>query len=353
VSIVDDHVQLSLGNQLKLHRAGFKAVAAVPQFQTTPIYVTEADPEGCAACPVSSSPANAYRTSPAYGAYELAMMKHSLELEADIGVRLGGLLTWAFTFPGTPYFAGYRALATNGIQLPVLAAFELLGRLDGARLPLNSSGARTLDDILANGVRGDPDIDGMATRSGSAIQVLVWNYHDDLVKVPTAAVHLTIQLPAGFGANARVTHLRVDEQHGDAYTLWVAQGQPSSPSPAQIAALQQAMVPSVLVPERTVQVTGSAVELDFDLPRFGVSLLTISPAVGASDGGSSGSAASPLASGDCACRIGIGANNAADPAALVMGVLMLARTLRRSRDRSVHRAPPSSRAKRRRPGKSQ
>jgi len=352
VSIVDDHVQLSLGNQLRLHRAGFKAVAAVPQFQTTPIYVTEADPEGCAACPLSSSPANAYRTSPAYGAYELAMMKHSLELEADIGVRLGGLLTWAFTFPGTPYFAGYRALATNGIHLPVLAAFELLGRLDGTRLPLSSSGGRTLDDILANGVRGDPDIDGMATRSGSAIQVLVWNYHDDLVKVPAAAVHLTIQLPADFGANARVSHLRVDEAHGDAYTVWVAQGQPSSPSPTQIAALQQAMVPSLLGPERTVQVTDSAVELDFDLPRFGVSLLTISPAIGASDGGSSGSAASPLASGGCACRIGTGASNAADSAALGMGVLMLARTLRRSRaGRWIRGAPLLSAAKRRRPRK--
>jgi len=32
-------------------------------------------------------------------------------------VKVGGLLTWAFTFPGTPYFAGYRALATNGISL--------------------------------------------------------------------------------------------------------------------------------------------------------------------------------------------------------------------------------------------
>ncbi len=93
-------------------------------------------------------------TRTAYGAYEIAMMKHTLELEAEVGVKLGGLLTWAFTFPGTPYFAGYRALATNGINLPVLGAFELLGRLAGTRLPLTSSGARTLDDILANGVRG-------------------------------------------------------------------------------------------------------------------------------------------------------------------------------------------------------
>ena len=42
-----------------LHQAGFKAVAAFAAFKQTPIYVTEADPEGCAACPASSDPADA------------------------------------------------------------------------------------------------------------------------------------------------------------------------------------------------------------------------------------------------------------------------------------------------------
>ena len=173
-----------------------------------------------------------------------------------MGVKLGGLLTWAFTFPGTPYFAGYRALATNGINLPVLSAFKLLGRLAGTRLPLTSSGARTLDDILANGVRGEPDVDGMATLDGAAVQVLVWNYHDDIVTVAATPVHLAIKVPASFGPSARVSHLRVDESHGDAYTVWVSQGMPASPSAAQVAALQQAMDPSSLVPDGTVAVAG-------------------------------------------------------------------------------------------------
>ena len=87
-----------------------------------------------------------------------------------MGVTLGGLLTWSFTFPGTPYFAGYRTLATNGINLPVMSAFKLLGRLAGTRLPVTSSGARALDDMLCErcarpaggrrhghaGRRGDP-----------------------------------------------------------------------------------------------------------------------------------------------------------------------------------------------------
>jgi xylan 1,4-beta-xylosidase len=326
VAVAGDHVEMDLGNQLRLHRSGFDAIAAVPQFKHTPIYITEADPDGCAACPVSTTPADAYRNSTAYGAYEIAMMKHSIELEAQVGVKLGGLLTWAFTFPGTSYFAGYRTLATNGINLPVLSAFKLLGRLAGARLPLTSSGARTLGDILANGVRGQPEIDGMATLDGAAVQVLVWNYHDDIVTAPATPVHLAVKVSASFGSSARVSHLRVDELHGDAYTVWVSQGMPASPSASQVAALLKAMDPSLLVPDSTVAVTADGlVDVDFDLPRFGVSLITILPAASASDGGTvTDGRGSPGIGRDsgCSCRVGGRGNHAGNPAALLgAGVL--------------------------------
>ncbi|MEP7052167.1 MAG: beta-xylosidase [Pseudomonadota bacterium] len=302
VTMAGDHVQMDLGNQLRIHRSGFAAVAAFPQYKRTPIYITEADPDGCAACPPSTNPADAYRNSTAYGAYELAMMKRSLELKAQAGVNLGGLLTWAFTFPGTPYFAGYRALATNGISLPVLSAFKLLGRLDGIRLPLASSGAHTLDDVVTKGVREQPEVDGMATRNGATIQVLIWNYHDDLVTAAPTPVHLAVRVPSGFEAGARVSHLRVDAAHGDAYSAWVAQGMPAAPSQAQIAALQQAMDPSALVPDTTLKVgCGGVVAVDFELPRFGVSLLTIAPAAPSGD-----DTAKPRCDADsgCSCRSG-------------------------------------------------
>jgi xylan 1,4-beta-xylosidase len=345
VTITGGHVEMNLGNQLRLHRAGFTAVAAVPQFKQTPIYITEADPDGCAACPVISTPADAYRTSPAYGAYEIAMMKHSLELEAEVGVELGGLLTWAFTFPGTPYFAGYRTLATNGIDLPVLSAFKLLGRLAGTRLPLTSSGARTLDDLLANGVRGEPDVDGMATLDGAAVQILVWNYHDDIVTVAATPVHLAIKIPPSFGSIVRVSHLRLDESHGDAYTVWVSQGMPASPSVAEVAALQQAMDPSLLAPDRTVTVAADgSVGVDFDLPRFGVSLVTIQPAAAGIDGGTDtdgssgigGDSGGSKGSSGCGCRIGGRSDGAADaPALLAMGTLLILWIARRRSARKV------------------
>lgn len=312
VALAGDHVQMNLGNQLRLHRSGFAAVAAISRFQQTPIYITEADPEGCAACAASSDPADVYRTSPAYGAYEIAMMKHTLELEAEVGVKLAGVLTWAFTFPGTPYFAGYRALATNGIDLPVFSAFKLLGRLAGSRVPLASGGAHPLSDVLANGVRGDPEVDGIATLNGSAVQVLVWNYHDDLVDVAATPVHLTIKVPASFGPSVRVGHLRVDDNHGDAYTVWVAQGMPPAPSSTQVAALQAAMDPSPLVPDVTGAVAADdTVAVDFVLPRFGVSLVTIQPA-GENPGGAGidaaagqgGAISTGKMGGGCSCGIG-------------------------------------------------
>ena len=346
VGVVGDHVEMDLGTQLRLHRAGFSAVASVPQFSQTPIYVTEADPDGCAACPVSGTPADAYRTSPAYGAYVIAMMKHTLELEAEMGVKLGGLLTWAFTFPGTPYFAGYRTLATNGINLPVMGAFELLGRLAGTRLPLTSSGARTLADILANGVRAEPDVDGMATLNGPAVQVLLWNYHDDIVTVAATPVHLAIELPASFGAVARVSHLRLDESHGDAYTVWASQGMSVSPTAAQVVALQQAMDPSLLVPDGTVAVAADGtLGIDFDLPRFGVSLVTIQPADGAIDGGTvtdgspgvGGDGGGAKNSGGCGCRVGGRSDGAGDPPTVLlgMGVIVLVTIVRRRKVRRV------------------
>lgn len=292
VTVVDGHVRMDLGNQLRLHRSGFDAVAG-SAFASTPIVISEADPDGCAACPATMVPANAYRNSPAYGAYALAMMKRSIELASEVGVSLRGVLTWAFTFPGTPYFAGYRALATNGIHLPVLNAFKLLGGLRGARLPVTSSGALPLSDILDGSVRQQPDIDALAVRDGELIQVLIWHYHDDLVEAPPARVTLNVSLPPAFGTSARVTHTRVDDTHGNAYAVWLSHGSPSAPSPAELAALREAMEPGLL-PSDNVQVVGTAVSLSFDLPRFGVSLVTLAPSNaserGASLGGGAGGA---------------------------------------------------------------
>ena len=180
-------------------------------------------------------------------------------------------------------------LATNGIEMPVLGAFRLLGALAGARLPVTSTGAIPVASIVASSVRGAAaDVDAMATLDGGKLQVLVWNYHDDIVTATPATVQVAVKVPASFGSAVIATHVRMDDTHGDAYTVWKSQGSPQPPSAAQIQALQAAMLPQALGAAQTLPVTGGTATLTFSLPRFGVSLLTVSPAAGAVDAGAGG-----------------------------------------------------------------
>ncbi len=292
VARVDEHVQLDLGRQLQLHRTGFEAVAE-SAFASAPVIISEADPDGCAACPSTTLRYLDYRNSPAYGAYEVAMMKRSLDLAAAMEIDLRGVLTWAFTFPGTPYFAGYRALATNGVHLPVLNAFKLLGALRGRRLPVESGGALSDEEVETQGFRQRPDVDALATTDGSQLQILVWHYHDDLVPADSASVTLSVQVPEWLGSYARVRHQRVDDTHGNAFTTWQRQGSPAEPTESQRSELLTAMGALELEPARSVRVQQGLVKLSFDLPRFGVSLLTLTPS-------SEPEPAPPAARGGCA-----------------------------------------------------
>ena len=50
------------------------------------------------------------------------------------------MLTWAFEFEGQPYFDGFRTLATNGIDKPVLNFFRMAGMMSGDRVKVESNG---------------------------------------------------------------------------------------------------------------------------------------------------------------------------------------------------------------------
>ena len=44
-------------------------------------------------------------------------------------MNLEGALTWAFEFEDQPYFAGFRVLASNGINLPVFNVFRMFSQM--------------------------------------------------------------------------------------------------------------------------------------------------------------------------------------------------------------------------------
>src|SRR5438045_5703964 len=127
-----------------------------------------------------------------YSSYTAASFARKHDLAERHDVNLLGALTWAFEFEDQPYFAGFRALATNGIDLPVLNVFRMMARLGGRRLPVESSGDAGLDAIVRDGVRGAPDVSALATLAPGKLAALVWHYHDDDVPGPDARVTLTL-----------------------------------------------------------------------------------------------------------------------------------------------------------------
>ena len=125
---------MGISKELEDTEAGFKIVESFPKFRKLPIILTEADPEGCAACSARVYPPNAYRNGTLYPAYEAAAFKSMLQLEDRHKLNLEGILTWAFEFEDQPYFDGFRTLATNGIDKPVLNFFRMAGMLGGDRI---------------------------------------------------------------------------------------------------------------------------------------------------------------------------------------------------------------------------
>lgn len=125
--VVEGHVRMGISNHLRAISNGFQIVASFPEYRNTPIVIGESDPEGCAACSSRVYPQNAYRNGVMYSSYTAVQIARTYELADLHGVNLLGSVTWAFEFENQPYFDGFRDLATNGIDKPVLNVFRMLG----------------------------------------------------------------------------------------------------------------------------------------------------------------------------------------------------------------------------------
>src|SRR5262249_59335460 len=123
-------------------------VAGFPELKGKPIVIGESDPDGCAACPATLYPQNAYRNGTLYASYTAATFARKYDLADRHGVNFEGALTWAFEFEDQPYFAGFRVLATNGIDQPVLNVFRMFSRMSGQRVATTSDAAVPLDVML-------------------------------------------------------------------------------------------------------------------------------------------------------------------------------------------------------------
>ena len=270
-----DHVQMGVARQLGSIEQGFKIVASFPEWQNTPIILGESDPEGCAACTARTHPQNGYRNGAQFACYTAEVLNSIYDLSRRERINFAGAVTWSFEFEDQPYFEGYRELATNGLDKPVLNAFRMFGLLGSERVRAESSAAISIDVVLHDGVRGQPDINAIATRKDHEVEILIWNYHDADLSVDPAKIDLSISgLPANV-SKAQLEHFRIDSDHSNAFTAWKEMGSPQTPTPREYERLENAGQLQLLRSPSFLPIERGAVKLQFTLPRQGLSLLRI------------------------------------------------------------------------------
>ena len=271
--LVDGHIQMSMGTQLQAIETGFQIVQSFPELKGIPVIIGECDPEGCAACSEEREPRYGYRNGTMYPSYTAASFAKIYELMDAYQVNLQGVLTWAFEFEGQPWFAGFRDLATNGVDKPVLNVFRMYGLMSGTRLKVNASSGLSASDIIAKGVRQQPDIHALAARGDQSITIMVWHYHDDNVPAGEAEIELSIQ---GIDCDQLLTHhYRVDQEFSNSFEAWKAMGRPQDPTAEQYMELERAGQLQLYMSPEWLNPVDDMITMNFALPRQAVSLIRL------------------------------------------------------------------------------
>jgi xylan 1,4-beta-xylosidase len=273
--IVTDHIRMNMGVQLKDIQRAFEAVNSFPELKNIPIIIGECDPEGCAACSEKREPKYGYRNGTMYSSYTASSFARIYELMDKYKVNLKGVVSWSFEFEDQEWFAGFRDLATNGVNKPVLNIFRMFGMMEGKRVSVKATNGLSAADIIANGVKQNNDINALAAKSQNSISIMVWNYHDDDITGVTSPVQLNI---AGIGNNKKVLvkHYRVDQEYSNSFEKWKALGKPQTVTPAQYKELERAGQLQLFTSPEWIDITNGKAMLTYDLPRQAVSFIQLS-----------------------------------------------------------------------------
>lgn len=269
---VNDHVEMGMANQFKNMNDAFAVVASFPEYKQLPIVIGESDPEGCAAC---REPRDAYRNGTMYSSYTAASFAREYEIAQKFGVNLEGALTWAFEFEDQPPFAGFRQLASDGIDLPVLNVFRMFSKMSGNRVAVEGGSGYDADKILKNGVRENPDVDALASIDKDTLTVLVWHYHDDDLPGPDANITLSFDGLPWKKADVKMTEYRIDAGHSNAYEAWKKMGSPQELTGKQRKQLQKAGQLTPIGRLNSIRAENGTAQIQFNLPRQGVSLFIL------------------------------------------------------------------------------
>ncbi len=273
--LVDGMVQMNMGAQLRDISKGFEIVASYPALKKLPIIIGESDPEGCAACSEADYPQNAYRNGTMYSGYTAASFARVYQLADHFGVNLRGAVTWGFEFEDQPWFAGFRDMATHGVDKPVLNVFRMFGMMQGNRVEIGGDLSYDFTAIRDESVRGTkPDINAIASIGKNSATVMVWNYHDNNnLEVPASPVEINLEgIPV---EKVLMNQYRIDQNFSNSYTLWKKFGSPQNPTQEQIEALEQAGQLQLYTSPQWLNITDGKAVVQMNLPRQAVSLIQL------------------------------------------------------------------------------
>jgi xylan 1,4-beta-xylosidase len=271
--VLNGVVTMGIKNQLDNINGHFKVIRSYPQLKNIPIIIGESDPEGCAACGMATNPENAYRNGTMYSSYTAATFAREYQLMDEYGLNLIGAVSWSFEFEDQPWFAGYRDLATNGVDKPVLNVFRMFGLMKGQRVEAKSNHMYALKTILDSGIRKQADIGALASKDKNSAAIMIWNYHDEDKQDAGVPIQVSINgIPAH---NIKVTQYRIDNEHSNSYELWKKMGSPPNPTTAQIAELEKAGQLQTMYSPQKMEISKGLATIRLTLPRQGVALLKL------------------------------------------------------------------------------
>jgi len=220
---IDGRIRMNMGAQLKDIQRGFEAINSFPELKNIPIIIGECDPEGCAACSAKKDPKYGYRNGTMYSSYTASSFSRIYELMDQYHANLKGVVSWSFEFEDQEWFAGFRDLATHGIDKPVLNVFRMFGMMSGKRVEVSGDLAYTTSMVIDSSVRKkERDINALAAVDGRKATVMIWNYHDMNILSPPESIDIIVN---GTNAStAKVRQYRIDQENSNSFTPWKKMG---------------------------------------------------------------------------------------------------------------------------------
>jgi xylan 1,4-beta-xylosidase len=271
---IDGTVQMNMGTQLRQISKGFEIVASNPKYKNLPVIIGECDPEGCAACNMNVYPQNGYRNGTMYSSYTASSFSKIYDLALFYKVNLLGVVSWSFEFEDQPWFYGFRDLATNGVDKPVLNVFRMFGMMKGKRVETISNSGFSFSQVIDSGIRRErSDLGALAARDSKSATILVWNYHDN--DKPSSEEAYVIEIKNIPSEKVIVSEFRIDKEHSNSYEVWKKMGSPQNPSPVQISQLEKSGQLEMTGSPESMTTKEGLISLPSVLARQGVTLIKI------------------------------------------------------------------------------